>query len=272
MEDFKKLGTDLSRSHLCSRLYTKILNGVFQNSGNDIGVGSDVRNDLLVENSEPLPERLKQEASNRLQAGDYLSHYIGHCNTTTDIKEAIFLGQSGDFIAAGSDDGNLFIWETVSGNVVRILAADQHIVNCVQCHPSDSLIATSGIGHTVKLWEPTSFTETFEYSKMEAISGINQSRMNADPIEMLFMHMGDLAHVFSARDLGLSQSFRHRDEEEDDETDEDEEVSQDRLYYLRTQRPDENGDGGGGGGVGGGTSGGDRGGNAPFSELQCWTG
>lgn len=37
----------------------------------------------------------------RASALDYGYRFLGHCNTTTDIKEANFLGPSGEYIAAG---------------------------------------------------------------------------------------------------------------------------------------------------------------------------
>ena len=60
------------------------------------------------------------------------------------------------YIAAGSDDGNLFIWDRWSTNLVKVLHADDNIVNCVQAHPSTCLLATSGIDPVVRLWSPQS--------------------------------------------------------------------------------------------------------------------
>ena len=41
----------------------------------------------------------------RNSSRDYQARFAGHCNTTTDIKEANFFGNEGQFIVAGSDDG-----------------------------------------------------------------------------------------------------------------------------------------------------------------------
>jgi hypothetical protein len=38
----------------------------------------------------------------RASALDYRQRFLGHCNTTTDIKEANFLGPDATYIAAGS--------------------------------------------------------------------------------------------------------------------------------------------------------------------------
>ncbi len=87
-------------------------------------------------------------------AVDYSLSFCGHCNTTTDIKEATFLGGDAQFVAAGSDDGKFFIWEKASTNIVRIFEGDESIVNCLQGHPTACLLATSGIDPVVRLWSP----------------------------------------------------------------------------------------------------------------------
>ena len=48
---------------------------------------------------------------------DYNRRFIGHANAETDIKEAAFLGD--EYIAAGSDCGNLFIWHR-SGRLIYL--------------------------------------------------------------------------------------------------------------------------------------------------------
>ena len=94
------------------------------------------------------------ENSKEYRAFDYSQRFTGHSNAHTDIKEANFLGERGEYVAAGSDDGNIFVWEKATGNIVRVLHGDDSIVNCVQWHPTGPMLATSGIASTVNLWEP----------------------------------------------------------------------------------------------------------------------
>ncbi|XP_010541567.1 PREDICTED: WD repeat protein iqw1-like isoform X2 [Tarenaya hassleriana] len=89
------------------------------------------------------------------QSIDMKRRYIGHCNVGTDIKQASFLGQRGEFVASGSDDGRWFIWEKRTGRLIKMLLGDEAVVNCIQCHPFDSVVATSGIDDTIKIWSPT---------------------------------------------------------------------------------------------------------------------
>jgi hypothetical protein len=46
---------------------------------------------------------------------------IGHCNVQTDIKEAVFLGQDDALVAAGSDDGCVFIYDAATGALCGVL-------------------------------------------------------------------------------------------------------------------------------------------------------
>lgn len=38
---------------------------------------------------------------------------------------------------SGSDDGNAFIWDKWSREIVNIIKADNNVVNCLQPHPID---------------------------------------------------------------------------------------------------------------------------------------
>lgn len=53
------------------------------------------------------------------QVHRYLQRFIGHCNIQTDIKEACFLGGNDELVAAGSDDGRVFIYNAETGYPVR---------------------------------------------------------------------------------------------------------------------------------------------------------
>jgi len=135
----------------------------------------------------------KQEVERRLKARDYSARFLGACNTTTDIKEANFLGRNGQFIMAGSDDGKFFIWDRRTTNIVKVLVGDEAIVNCLQGHPTAPILATSGIDPVVRIWQPRP-EDGQENSRvvndLEAAASSNQRRMNADPFETILLNMG----------------------------------------------------------------------------------
>lgn len=133
----------------------------------------------------------KQEVIWRSKATDFENRYCGHCNTTTDIKEANFWGPNGQFVMAGSDDAKIFIWDRKSENQVLALSGDDSIVNCLQPHPFTCLLASSGIDSVVKLWGPIGENETnkFLVKDTDKVADENQKRMNSDPIETMLLSM-----------------------------------------------------------------------------------
>ncbi|XP_047487482.1 WD and tetratricopeptide repeats protein 1-like isoform X2 [Penaeus chinensis] len=198
LEEFRRQHPDHSSSPACSALAHDITSSILQlQNGNNSSEGDMDEEGLLG----VLPTPSTQEQEWRVRATDYHKSYCGHCNTTTDIKEAAFLGKDGEFIAAGSDDGNLFIWDRETTNLIRVIPGDESIVNCVQPHPHTCLLATSGIESVVKLWAPlpqvdNEDLQSMDFEKMEKTAQANQQRMSADPLEMMLMHMGNMAHVF----------------------------------------------------------------------------
>ncbi|CAM8942425.1 unnamed protein product [Rhodiola kirilowii] len=103
-----------------------------------------LRNDTARENGgrngSSSPTKSPQNSRETYQpeaALDMKRRYVGHCNVGTDIKQASFLGQRGDFIAGGSDDGRWFIWEKKTGRLIKMLLGDD--------------AATSGIDNTIKV-------------------------------------------------------------------------------------------------------------------------
>lgn len=137
--------------------------------------------------------RSPQEQIWQDSALDYEQRFCGHCNTTTDIKEANFFGEDGQFIVAGSDDGSMFFWDRKTTNNIRILKGDSSIVNCLQPHPTYCLLATSGIDPVVRLWSPLpqdGRKDDREVSNKDIAAKENQRRMKADPFDVVLMNMG----------------------------------------------------------------------------------
>ncbi|GAB4844926.1 Protein ALTERED SEED GERMINATION 2 [Ancistrocladus abbreviatus] len=127
---------------------------------------------------------------------DMKQRYVGHCNVGTDIKQASFLGQRGEYIGSGSDDGRWFIWEKKTGRLIKMLLGDDAVVNCVQSHPFDSVVATSGIDNTIKIWTPAAPVPSMvaggsagpdTANVLDAMEG-NQRRDYAVPVK-LFCHL-----------------------------------------------------------------------------------
>ncbi|KAJ8256190.1 hypothetical protein COCON_G00200540 [Conger conger] len=85
--------------------------------------------------------------------------YKGHRNSRTMIKESCFWGSN--FVMSGSDCGHIFIWDRHTAEHLMLLEADNHVVNCLQPHPYDPILASSGIDYDIKIWSPLEESPSF---------------------------------------------------------------------------------------------------------------
>uniref|UniRef100_A0A3B3HC58 WD and tetratricopeptide repeats 1 n=1 Tax=Oryzias latipes TaxID=8090 RepID=A0A3B3HC58_ORYLA len=188
LDDFKGKFPEQAHSSACDSLDKDIRAALYTKSESEEKKANIRFHSYNRKESIPEDELVLRERSL-----DYKHRYCGHCNTTTDIKEANFFGSKGQYIVSGSDDGSFFIWEKETTNLVRILQGDESIVNCLQPHPSYCFLATSGIDPVVRLWTPRPETDSENgrvVEDMEGAAQANQRRMNADPLEVMLLNMG----------------------------------------------------------------------------------
>lgn len=79
--------------------------------------------------------------------------YMGAANVRT-VKDVNFFGLQDEYVVSGSDDGNFFIWDRHTTKRLNILEGDGEVVNVVQGHPYEPMLAVSGIDHTIKIFSP----------------------------------------------------------------------------------------------------------------------
>lgn len=99
--------------------------------------------------------RLREKVEDSVPCTTHSRVYAGHCNVRT-VKDVNFFGLQDEYVVSGSDDGNLFIWDRKSSQLVNILEGDGEVVNVLQGHPYEPLLAVSGIDHTIKIFSPDS--------------------------------------------------------------------------------------------------------------------
>ena len=129
-----------------------------QDSDEDEEDGSD---DGEEDPAQALFRRRMFSGASRQRAGvnsnvPYSSHtrvYKGHCNTRT-VKDVNFYGLNDEYVVSGSDDGHFFIWDRKTCKIVNILEGDGEVVNVIQGHPYEPMIACSGIDSTIKIFGP----------------------------------------------------------------------------------------------------------------------
>ncbi|XP_060857378.1 WD and tetratricopeptide repeats protein 1-like [Metopolophium dirhodum] len=145
-------------------LYSDLLNALSNNKdkfdGKKLLESLDSKSNVLDVIHIEQAQKTTFEKYFRNQAKDYHRRYYGHINIFTDNKEANFFGSRNQFIVAGSDDGLFFVWDKNTEENLLILKGDNFIVNCIQPHPSEFLLATSGLDMEVKLWSPLSDEES----------------------------------------------------------------------------------------------------------------
>ncbi|XP_064628724.1 DDB1- and CUL4-associated factor 6-like isoform X2 [Lineus longissimus] len=98
--------------------------------------------------------------------------YKGHRNARTMIKEANFWGDK--YVMSGSDCGHIFIWDRYTAELVMLLEADKHVVNCLQPHPYYPILASSGIDYDVKIWSPSQRDIGFDMESAKEVTKRNE--------------------------------------------------------------------------------------------------
>ncbi|XP_066520867.1 DDB1- and CUL4-associated factor 6-like isoform X2 [Hoplias malabaricus] len=129
--------------------------------------------------------------------------FKGHRNSRTMIKEACFWGNN--FVLSGSDCGHIFIWDRRTGEHVMLLEADNHVVNCLQPHPYEPLLASSGLDYDIKIWSPMEEFPSFDRVLAEEVIlrnelMIEESRNTVTvPASFMLRMLASLSHIRSDR-------------------------------------------------------------------------
>lgn len=129
--------------------------------------------------------------------------YEGHRNSRTMTKEACFWGNN--FVLSGSDCGHIFIWDRHTGEHVMLMEADNHVVNCLQPHPYEPLLASSGIDYDIKIWSPTQKSPSFNRVLAEEVILCNERMFEETrntitvPVSFMLRMLASLRHVRTDR-------------------------------------------------------------------------
>ena len=97
--------------------------------------------------------RLRESVEAHVPCSAGTRQYRGHCNVKT-VKDVNYFGLQDEYVVSGSDSGHVFIWDRKTSELVNILEGDSDVVNVVQGHPYEPMLAASGIDHTIKIFSP----------------------------------------------------------------------------------------------------------------------
>ncbi|PUZ40311.1 hypothetical protein GQ55_9G412800 [Panicum hallii var. hallii] len=150
--DDKRVGiTGLAFSHLSELLVSYNEENIYLFPKNG-GLGSDPKSSIKIGANEGYKSTMAASGQDIAQPAPQV--YVGHCNRKT-VKRVTFIGPNDEYVASGSDCGRIFIWRKRDGRFLRAMEGDECIVNCIEPHPHDMTIASSGIDNDVKMWTPS---------------------------------------------------------------------------------------------------------------------
>jgi COMPASS component SWD3 len=88
--------------------------------------------------------------------GKCVKTYQGHTNKQYSLSGAFgTYGSTGSphaFIASGSEDGSVILWDVSSKNILQKLEGHVDAVLAVDTHPTEKIIASAGLDRTVRIW------------------------------------------------------------------------------------------------------------------------
>ncbi|XP_041439089.1 DDB1 and CUL4 associated factor 6 S homeolog isoform X2 [Xenopus laevis] len=146
--------------------------------------------------------------------------YTGHRNSRTMIKEAAFWGKN--FVMSGSDCGHIFIWDRHTSNHLMLLEADNHVVNCLQPHPYDPILASSGIDYNIKIWSPFEQDKRFNWKLAEEVISRNELMLEETrntitvPASFMLRMLASLNHIRADRGDDRSEGAGQDNSNEDE--------------------------------------------------------
>uniref|UniRef100_A0A8C9L3N9 Uncharacterized protein n=1 Tax=Pavo cristatus TaxID=9049 RepID=A0A8C9L3N9_PAVCR len=115
------------------------------------------------------------------------------------IKEANFWGSN--FVMSGSDCGHIFIWDRHTAEHLMLLEADNHVVNCLQPHPFDPILASSGIDYDIKIWSPLEESRIFNRKLADEVITRNELMLEETrntitvPASFMLRMLASLNHI-----------------------------------------------------------------------------
>uniref|UniRef100_A0A5F9DTT0 DDB1 and CUL4 associated factor 6 n=1 Tax=Oryctolagus cuniculus TaxID=9986 RepID=A0A5F9DTT0_RABIT len=147
--------------------------------------------------------------------------YKGHRNSRTMIKEANFWGAN--FVMSGSDCGHIFIWDRHTAEHLMLLEADNHVVNCLQPHPFDPILASSGIDYDIKIWSPLEESRIFNRKLADEVITRNELMLEETrntitvPASFMLRMLASLNHIRADRLEGDRSEGSGQENENEDE-------------------------------------------------------
>ncbi|KAF9092223.1 hypothetical protein BGX23_004493 [Mortierella sp. AD031] len=82
--------------------------------------------------------------------GGLLNAYKGHTNNKYKIRSC--LSNSDAHVISGSEEGNIYIWDLIEGDVVHKIEAHSKIVSSIDYHPKQDRMVSASVDGSIKTW------------------------------------------------------------------------------------------------------------------------
>ncbi|XP_020874360.1 DDB1- and CUL4-associated factor 8 isoform X1 [Arabidopsis lyrata subsp. lyrata] len=146
--------------------------------------------------------------------------YKGHKNSET-VKGVNFFGPRSEYVVSGSDCGRIFIWRKKGGELIRVMEADRHVVNCIEPHPHIPVLASSGIESDIKVWT----SKAAERATLPENIELLPSRFRIPWLSFLSFHDYDDELFGNGMDIGIDGNEGEDESIDDAEDDDDSDYS-----------------------------------------------
>lgn len=127
--------------------------------------------------------------------GKCVKTYQGHANKKFSLSGAFGTygaEQTGEgqyaFVASGSEDGTVVLWDVSSKNVLQRLEGHTEPVLCVDTHPTERTIVSAGLDRTIRVWKAVKSAAGNEVNghsvKMEETNGFHPDILPPNPFAL----------------------------------------------------------------------------------------
>ncbi|KAI8099087.1 WD repeat domain-containing protein 83-like protein [Halteromyces radiatus] len=83
--------------------------------------------------------------------GQLLNSFKGHRQQKYKIESALTYDDA--HVISGSEDGHIYIWNVLEGNLMRTLDSHSGTISTLDCHPSKGVLISGGDDGMIRLWE-----------------------------------------------------------------------------------------------------------------------
>lgn len=131
-----------------------------------------------------------------------------------ELTSGNFVGNASDKVCSGSDDGNFFVWDKLTGRLEGVWQGGRDVVNVIEQHPTLPILAVAGIDNTPKIFAPTaqpqkpSFIRTHMADRIIARNSMPPPYHQSSSIDSTALQF--LSHLLRARGNANSEADRIR--------------------------------------------------------------